>query len=112
MHMRQVQKLEISPKRLPSKKAFGEKADSIPITANKSMLGHMLGASGSVEAIALIESIKHGIIPPTINLNNPDPDCDLDYVSEGMRKQQINIGLSNSFGFGGHNATILLKKYL
>lgn len=97
---------------LAIKKAFGKKADSIPITANKSMLGHMLGASGSAEAIALIESIKHGIIPPTINLNNPDPDCDLDYVSEGMRKQQINIGLSNSFGFGGHNATILLKKYL
>ncbi|GGP08988.1 beta-ketoacyl-ACP synthase II [Oceanobacillus neutriphilus] len=93
------------------KKAIGEKAYNIPITANKSMLGHMLGASGSVEAIALIESIKHGIIPPTINLNNLDPDCDLDYVSEGMRKQQINIGLSNSFGFGGHNATIILKKY-
>ncbi|WP_339285637.1 beta-ketoacyl-ACP synthase II [Oceanobacillus sp. FSL K6-3682] len=97
---------------LAIKKAFGEKAYGVPITANKSMLGHMLGASGSVEAIALIESIKHGIIPPTINLNNPDPDCDLDYVSEGMRRQQINIGLSNSFGFGGHNATILLKKYL
>ncbi|WP_077603540.1 beta-ketoacyl-ACP synthase II [Oceanobacillus sojae] len=96
---------------LAIKKAFGEKAYGVPITANKSMLGHMLGASGSVEAIALIESIKHGIIPPTINLNNPDPDCDLDYVSEGMRKQQINIGLSNSFGFGGHNATIILKKY-
>lgn len=96
---------------LAIKKTFGEKADSTPITANKSMLGHMLGASGSVEAIALMGSINHGIIPPTINLNHHDPDCDLDYVPEGMRKQQINIGLSNSFGFGGHNATILLKKY-
>ncbi|MGG0177840.1 beta-ketoacyl-ACP synthase II [Gottfriedia acidiceleris] len=94
------------------KNLFGEHAYKIPVTANKSMLGHMLGAAGGVEAIALVKSLQEGIIPPTINLSQPDPNCDLDYVSERARKKELNIGISNSFGFGGHNSAIVLKKYV
>ena len=97
---------------LAIKKLFGEHAYKIPVTANKSMLGHMLGAAGGVEAIALVKSLQDGIIPPTINLTQPDPNCDLDYVSEGAMKKELNIGISNSFGFGGHNSAIVLKKYV
>ncbi|MFP7737507.1 beta-ketoacyl-ACP synthase II [Priestia aryabhattai] len=93
------------------KELFGKQAYRIPITANKSMIGHMLGAAGGVEAIALAMSLKEGIVPPTINLENPDPLCDLDYVPAITRQVKINTGLSNSFGFGGHNAAIVLKKY-
>ncbi|MGG5806696.1 beta-ketoacyl-ACP synthase II [Bacillus mycoides] len=96
---------------LAIKQMFGKQAYQIPVTANKSMLGHMLGAAGGVEAIALAMSIKEEIIPPTINLENPDPLCDLDYVPSVARQVKINTGLSNSFGFGGHNAAIVLKKY-
>ena len=84
---------------LAIKNLFEEDAYKIPVTANKSMLGHMLGAAGGAEAIALIQSLREGIIPPTTNLETPDPDCDLDYVPEGARKADISIGLSNSFGF-------------
>ncbi|EKS7871067.1 beta-ketoacyl-[acyl-carrier-protein] synthase II [Bacillus cereus] len=93
------------------KQLFGKQAYQIPVTANKSMLGHMLGAAGGVEAIALAMSLKEGIVPPTINFENPDPLCDLDYVPSVARQVKINIGLSNSFGFGGHNAAIVLKRY-
>jgi 3-oxoacyl-[acyl-carrier-protein] synthase II len=93
------------------KKLFGERAYRIPVTANKSMTGNLLGAAGGVEAIALVKSLKEGIIPPTINLENPDPLCDLDFVPNVARQTNLNIGLSNSFGFGGHNAVIALKKY-
>ncbi|MGV7116484.1 beta-ketoacyl-ACP synthase II [Paenibacillus kyungheensis] len=93
------------------KQLFGEQAYQIPITANKSMLGHMLGAAGGAEAIALVQMLREGIIPPTINLQQPDDDCDLDYVPDVARKADLQIGLSNSFGFGGHNAVIVLKKY-
>ncbi|MGE8057459.1 beta-ketoacyl-ACP synthase II [Bacillus mycoides] len=93
------------------KQLFGKQAYQIPVTANKSMLGHMLGAAGGVEAIALAMSLKEGIVPPTINLESPDPLCDLDYVPSVARQVKINIGLSNSFGFGGHNAAIVLKRY-
>ncbi|WP_427126959.1 beta-ketoacyl-ACP synthase II [Priestia megaterium] len=93
------------------KDLFGKQAYQIPITANKSMVGHMLGAAGGVEAIALAMSLKEGIVPPTINLENPDPLCDLDYVPAIARQVKMNTGLSNSFGFGGHNAAIILKKY-
>ncbi|MGE7905825.1 beta-ketoacyl-ACP synthase II [Peribacillus sp. NPDC094092] len=96
---------------LAIKKLFESKAYQIPITANKSMLGHMLGAAGGVEAIALAKSLNEGIIPPTINLEKPDSLCDLDYVPGIARKVEITTGLSNSFGFGGHNAAIVLKKY-
>ncbi|WP_312472081.1 beta-ketoacyl-ACP synthase II [Neobacillus sp.] len=93
------------------KRLFGTEANQVPITANKSMTGHMLGAAGGVEAIALIKSIEAGIIPPTINQEQPDPSCDLDYVPNTAREAKLQIGLSNSFGFGGHNAVIVLKKY-
>ncbi|MEH6931770.1 beta-ketoacyl-ACP synthase II [Bacillus sp. JJ783] len=93
------------------KQLFGKQAYQIPVTANKSMFGHLLGAAGAVEAIALAMSIKEEIVPPTINLENPDPLCDLDYVPSVARQMKINTGLSNSFGFGGHNAAIVLKKY-
>ncbi|TWE08694.1 3-oxoacyl-[acyl-carrier-protein] synthase II [Neobacillus bataviensis] len=96
---------------LAIKKLFGQRAYQIPVTANKSMLGHMLGAAGGVEAIALVKSLMEDIIPPTINLSHPDPECDLDYVSEDARKKELNIGISNSFGFGGHNSAIVLKKF-
>ncbi|MFE4143761.1 beta-ketoacyl-ACP synthase II [Peribacillus sp. YIM B13472] len=96
---------------LAIKNLFESKAYQIPITANKSMLGHMLGAAGGVEAIALAKSLEEGIIPPTINLEKPDSLCDLDYVPGIARKVEISTGLSNSFGFGGHNAAIVLKKF-
>ncbi|MDN3954451.1 beta-ketoacyl-ACP synthase II [Sporolactobacillus laevolacticus] len=93
------------------KHLFGKKAYDIPITANKSMTGHMLGATGGVEAIALIKSLQENIVPPTINQEKADPECDLDYTPNVARKQNLNIGLSNSFGFGGHNAVLVMKKY-
>jgi beta-ketoacyl-acyl-carrier-protein synthase II len=96
---------------LAIKKLFGDYAYRIPITANKSMLGHLLGASSAVEAIALVKTIQHNVIPPTINLERKDPECDLDYVPNEAREAALNIGLSNSFGFGGHNAVIALKAY-
>jgi 3-oxoacyl-[acyl-carrier-protein] synthase II len=96
---------------LAIKNLFGEHAYRIPITANKSMTGHLLGASSAVEAIALVKSLQHSIIPPTINQAQRDPVCDLDYVPNAAREAKLNIGLSNSFGFGGHNAVIVLKAY-
>lgn len=93
------------------KRLFGEHARSIPVTANKSMIGHMFGAAGGAEAIALVKSLQEGIIPPTINQETPDPDCDLDYVPNVARQASLTVGLSNSFGFGGHNAVIVLRRY-
>ena len=75
------------------------------------MIGHTLGAAGAIEAALSVLAIRDGIIPPTINLENPDPECDLDYVSEGKREQKIDYALSNSFGFGGHNVSLVVKKY-
>ncbi len=93
------------------KKVFGKHAYNIPITANKSMIGHMLGAAGGVEAVFSALTIYNEKIPPTINLENPDPECDLDYVSDGPRDKKINYVLCNSFGFGGTNACILFKRF-
>ncbi|WMT38845.1 beta-ketoacyl-ACP synthase II [Paenibacillus sp. D2_2] len=92
------------------KKLFGAAAYDVPVTANKSMTGHLLGASSAVEAVALVKSLQTGIIPPTINLHDPDPICDLDYVPHEARSKDLQIGMSNSFGFGGHNAVIILRK--
>ncbi|MBM7604088.1 3-oxoacyl-[acyl-carrier-protein] synthase II [Metabacillus crassostreae] len=96
---------------LAIKEVFGEHAQNLAISSTKSMTGHLLGAAGGVEAILSILAIKEGIIPPTINLETPDPDCDLDYVPNEARKREINSALSNSLGFGGHNATIIFKKF-
>lgn len=93
------------------KQLFGTGAYDIPVTANKSMTGHMLGAAGGAEAISLIQTLRHGIIPPTINQEQRDPECDLDYVPNEARRAELRIGMSNSFGFGGHNAVIVLQKY-
>jgi 3-oxoacyl-[acyl-carrier-protein] synthase II len=96
---------------LAIKEVFGEHAYKLAISSTKSMTGHLLGAAGGVEAILSILAIKEGIIPPTINYKTPDPDCDLDYVPNEARKQEVKAALSNSLGFGGHNATIIFKKY-
>lgn len=93
------------------KSVFGERAGKIAISSTKSMTGHLLGAAGGVEAVACVLSIVHGIIPPTINYEHPDPDCDLDYVPNKARKREVNVALSNNLGFGGHNVTIAFKKY-
>jgi 3-oxoacyl-[acyl-carrier-protein] synthase II len=94
------------------KKLLGKHAYQVPVSAVKSMTGHMLGAAGAVEAIALVKSLQENIIPPTINLDNADPVCDLDYVPNQAREYHMNIGLSNSIGFGGHNAVLALKKFI
>jgi 3-oxoacyl-[acyl-carrier-protein] synthase II len=93
------------------KSVFGQLAYRIPASAIKSMTGHLLGASGALEAVTSILTINNGIIPPTINLNNPDPDCDLDYVPNQARKAKVNIVVSKSFGFGGHNSVLVLRRY-
>jgi len=93
------------------KKVFGDRAKKIPISATKSMTGHLLGAAGSTEAIFTILAIQDGIIPPTINYEEPDPQCDLDYVPNAARRQPLNIAMSNAFGFGGTNATLVFKKF-
>jgi 3-oxoacyl-[acyl-carrier-protein] synthase II len=93
------------------KTLFGERAYRIPVSSTKSMTGHLMGAGGGIEAIATIQSIKTGIVPPTINQEHPDPDCDLDYVPNEARRQEVAVGMSNSFGFGGHNATLVFRGY-
>lgn len=90
---------------------FGEEAHRIAVTANKSMLGHMLGAAGGVEAIALLQSLREGIVPPTINLDQLDPECGLANVPTTAKSAALRVGLSNSFGFGGHNAVIVLSRF-
>ena len=97
---------------LAIKNVFGDKAYKIPVSSTKSMTGHLLGAAGAVEAIAIIACMQNGFIHPTINYKTPDPDCDLDYVPNVARQQQINCALSSSLGFGGHNAVVILKKYV
>ncbi|MCM3124862.1 MULTISPECIES: beta-ketoacyl-ACP synthase II [unclassified Mesobacillus] len=93
------------------KTVFGEQAYKLAVSSTKSMTGHLLGAAGGIEAIFTVLALKEGILPPTINLENPDPECDLDYVPNEARSQQVNAAISNSLGFGGHNATIAFRKY-
>ncbi|HKZ44718.1 MAG TPA: beta-ketoacyl-ACP synthase II [Anaerolineales bacterium] len=93
------------------KTVFGEQAKKVQISSTKSMTGHLLGASGALEAAVSVQAVKDGVIPPTINYDTPDPECDLDYVPNQARKVNINHAMSNSFGFGGHNATIIVSKF-
>ncbi len=93
------------------KTLFGERAYRIPVSSTKSMTGHLMGAGGGIEAIASIQAIKTGILPPTINQENPDPECDLDYVPNEARHAEVEVAMSNSFGFGGHNATLVFRRY-
>ena len=94
------------------KLALGEeKAYRTPISSTKGATGHCLGAAGAVEAIFTINALRFGILPPTINLVNPDPECDLDFIPNVPREQQIQVAVSNSFGFGGHNACIVLRRW-
>lgn len=93
------------------KEVLGEHAYNIVVSSTKSMTGHLFGAAGALEALVCVKTITDGIIPPTINYETPDPDCDLDYAPNQARQADINIAMSNSFGLGGHNATIILKKY-
>ncbi|MFA4884554.1 MAG: beta-ketoacyl-ACP synthase II [Desulfotomaculaceae bacterium] len=96
---------------LAIKKIFGQHAYKLAISSTKSMTGHLLGASGGLEAMVCILAIVNGVIPPTINYELPDPDCDLDIVPNTARVADVNVALSNSFGFGGHNATLVFKRY-
>ncbi|MBI2526842.1 MAG: beta-ketoacyl-ACP synthase II [Candidatus Rokubacteria bacterium] len=96
---------------LAIKRVFGEHARRLAVSSTKSMTGHLLGAAGGIEAIATAFAIHHGILPPTINHEKPDPECDLDYVPNQARKQNVEIALSNAFGFGGTNATLAFKRY-
>ena len=93
------------------KSALGKSAYRIPISANKSMTGHLLGAAGAIEAIICILAINHGKIPPTLNLTHPDPECDLDYVPNKARPAEVTTAISNSFGFGGHNSVLIFRRY-
>jgi 3-oxoacyl-[acyl-carrier-protein] synthase II len=96
---------------LAIKGALGDHACQVAISANKSMIGHLLGAAGAISALAGILAIRDGIVPPTINLENPDPDCDLDYVPNVARRITVNAAMVNGFGFGGQNATAIFRRY-
>jgi 3-oxoacyl-(acyl-carrier-protein) synthase len=90
---------------------FGEQAARIPVSSTKSMIGHLMGAAGAVEAIACVKTLGTGVIHPTLNYETPDPDCDLDYVPNRARQADPRTALSNSFGFGGHNATLIFSRW-
>ena len=93
------------------KRVFGAHAKKLAVSSTKSMTGHLLGAAGGIEAIATAFALHHGVLPPTMNYEKPDPDCDLDYVPNQARKQDVEVALSNAFGFGGTNATLAFRKY-
>jgi 3-oxoacyl-(acyl-carrier-protein) synthase len=94
------------------KAAFGDMAYKIPVSSTKSMTGHMMGATGALEAVFCVQAVQENIIPPTINYQTPDPECDLDYVPNEARHATVDVAISNAFGFGGHNAVLVVRKYL
>jgi 3-oxoacyl-[acyl-carrier-protein] synthase II len=96
---------------LAIKEVFGEHAYKLAISSTKSMTGHLLGAAGGIEAIFSVLAIRDSMLPPTINYETPDPECDLDYVANKARPKEIKASMSNSLGFGGHNATIVFRKF-
>ncbi len=93
------------------KAAFGQQAYNIPVSSTKSMTGHTMGAAGALEAIFCAQAVREGVIPPTIHYQTPDPDCDLDYTPNQAREKPLKVAISNSFGFGGHNAVVVIRKY-
>lgn len=93
------------------KAAFGEMAYKIPVSSTKSMTGHMMGATGALEAIFCTQVVREGILPPTIHYETPDPECDLDYIPNQAREKKVDLAISNAFGFGGHNAVLAIRKY-
>jgi beta-ketoacyl-acyl-carrier-protein synthase II len=93
------------------KAAFGAKAYEVPISSTKSMTGHMMGATGALEAIFCVQAVREGVLPPTIHYETPDPECDLDCIPNKAREKKINLAISNAFGFGGHNAVLAIRKY-
>jgi 3-oxoacyl-[acyl-carrier-protein] synthase II len=97
---------------LAIKRTFGETAYKVPISSTKSMMGHLIAAAGSVEAIVCLLTIRDGVLPPTANLENPDPECDLDYIPNEARRKHVDVTLSNSFGFGGQNITLILRRFI
>lgn len=104
-------KLNDAIETLAIKKTFGEHAYDIPVSATKSMIGHAFGAAGALESVACLEAMRHGVIPPTINYEHPDPECDLDYVPNKARPADVRVALKNSFGFGGQNACLLFERF-
>ena len=92
------------------KNAFGEAAYDVPISSTKSMIGHCFGAAGALEAIILLKAMQENLLPPTINLDTPDPECDLDYVPNVARPQRIDVAMSNAMGLGGHNSCVIFRK--
>jgi len=93
------------------KDAFGAQAYKVPVSSTKSVTGHLLGAAGGIELAACALAMRDGIVPPTINLDNPDPECDLDYVPHKAREVKVKVALSNSFGFGGHNSSVVIREF-
>ena len=93
------------------KRVFGDDAYRVPVSATKSMIGHALGGAGGMEAVACVQTIRTGMIHPTINYTTPDPECDLDYVPNQAREKDVRLLLSNSFGFGGQNACLVFARY-
>jgi 3-oxoacyl-[acyl-carrier-protein] synthase II len=93
------------------KQVFGDAAHELNVSSTKSMTGHLLGAAGAVEAIATILATRHDVVPPTINFDAPDPDCDLNYTFNEAQERPVNVALSNAFGFGGHNTSVAFKKF-
>lgn len=96
---------------LAIKKVFGDAAYKVPISSTKSMMGHLIAAAGSVEVIICLQTIREGVLPPTINLDNPDPECDLDYIPHEARRRRVDVALTNSFGFGGQNTSLILRRF-
>jgi 3-oxoacyl-(acyl-carrier-protein) synthase len=93
------------------KLAFGEHAYRLAVSSTKAMHGHLMGGAGALEAIAAVQATRTGVIPPTINYEVPDPDCDLDYVPNEARQSEVRVALSNSVGLGGHNAAVIFQRY-
>jgi 3-oxoacyl-[acyl-carrier-protein] synthase II len=93
------------------KSVFGDHARKLAMSSTKSMTGHLLGAAGGIEAVATVLTLRDGIMPPTINMENPDPDCDLDYVPNQARQKDVTVAMSNNMGFGGHNVSLVFKKF-